>query len=302
MSWLNKITAGLRKTSTSITSGVHKILTHRQLDQEMLDDLEELLITSDIGPHVANGFIKQLAKDKFAKDVTEQEVKDLLLSYIDTKLQVAAVPLDLNRGHQPQVMLLCGTNGSGKTTTAAKIAAQQQQAGKKVMLAACDTFRAAATQQLVTWAERIDCPVITDEEGADAASVAYRALVEARAQKSDLLIIDTAGRLHNKANLMEELAKISRTLKKLDETAPHEVVLVLDAAIGQNALIQAINFQEMIKVTGLIITKLDGTAKGGIAVAIADRLKLPIYYTGFGEGVEDLGPFLPHEFARAILS
>ncbi len=300
MQWLDKIKAGLSKTSASLTAGLSKILVHRKLDNELLESLEELLIASDMGASLAADLVAELARDRFNKEITEEEVKSLLASYITKKLTPLAKPLPIS-AHHPQVILLCGTNGSGKTTTAAKLAAQQIALGRKVMLAACDTFRAAATEQLQIWAERIGCPIVVGAEGSDPASVAYRGYIEAQQGNYDLLLIDTAGRLHNKANLMEELVKICRVLKKIDAEAPHEVVLVLDATIGQNALIQATSFQQMVQITGLIITKLDGTAKGGITVAIADKLKLPIYAIGCGESSDDLGEFIPTAFAAGLL-
>lgn len=300
MNWLSRLTSGLSKTSSQLSSGITGIFTKRKLDDEALEELEGVLIGADLGPKVAAQLVAEFAKERFGKEVTDQEVKEALASNIATLLEPVAHPFS-PEGNKPFVVLVVGVNGNGKTTTIGKLALQFKQSGKKVMLAAADTFRAAAVEQLKVWSERAGVPIVTAPEGTDPASVAYQAVEKARAENIDVLFIDTAGRLHNKQNLMEELGKISRVIKKIDASAPHAVIQVLDGTTGQNALAQVEAFKNLIQVTGLIVTKLDGTARGGVIVALADRFKLPIHAIGVGEGIEDLQAFDPRDVARSMV-
>lgn len=301
MSWFTKLKSGLFKSSNTISKGITQIFTHKTLDQEALDELEDTLIMSDMGTAVAKAIITSLGQDKFAKTVNPEEIKTFLALKISELLNPVAVELDVSKA-KPQVIVVCGVNGNGKTTTIGKLASQYLNQGKKVTLAACDTFRAAAVDQLEIWANRVGCELIKGEPNADPASVAYKALESARESGADLLFIDTAGRMHNKTNLMEELAKIIRVMRKLDDSAPHDVLLVLDATTGQNALAQVETFKNIVNITGLILTKLDGTAKGGILLAIAHKYKIPVYAIGIGEGIDDLNHFDPTDFAKALVS
>lgn len=301
MSLFGKLKDKLFKTSGNISVGLKKVFTHKKLDQEALDLLEETLIMSDMGTDAALAIISDLKKEKFSKEVEESEIREFIARKISEIVEPAAQELDISRRKTPVVVLVCGVNGNGKTTTIGKLAYKYKHSGKRVMLAACDTFRAAAVEQLEVWSKRSNCELVRGEYEADPASVAFRAFERAKAEKYDILLIDTAGRLHNKANLMEELAKITRVLKKLDENVPHEVLLVLDATTGQNALAQVETFKSLVKVSGLILTKLDGTAKGGILVAIAKKYTLPVYAVGVGEGIEDLDKFDPDEFGKALV-
>ncbi len=276
-------------------------LVRRRLDQETLDELEEALVMADLGVETAGELVAALKKERFGKEVSEVEVREVLAERIARILEPWAQPIPHRARFRPQVVLVCGVNGTGKTTTIGKLAKQARDAGLSVMLAACDTFRAAAVEQLQIWGERNGVPVIRGKEGADPAGLAFTALERARAEGVDLLLIDTAGRLHNKQALMDELKKIVRVLKKLDPEAPHDTVLVLDATTGQNAHAQVEIFKEMVSVSGLIVTKLDGTAKGGVVVALARRFGLPIHAVGVGEGIDDLRPFEARAFARALL-
>jgi len=300
MSWLSKLKDGLFKTSTTITEGVTKVFTHKTLDQDALDELEESLIKSDVGVPAASEIVGALAKDKFNKKSTEAEIREFLATKISEILKSSEKKLERDIGLQ--VILVCGVNGNGKTTTVGKLAAKYNAQGKKVMLAACDTFRAAAMDQLKVWAERVGCFIMTGPENSDPASVAYKAMEKARDENYDVLLIDTAGRLHNKSNLMDELAKIIRVIKKIDENVPHDILLVLDSTTGQNALSQVKTFKELADISGLIITKLDGTAKGGVILAIAKQYSIPIHYIGIGEKIEDLDEFKADEFAKALLN
>ena len=299
MSWFSRLKSGLTKTTTTITEGITKVFTHKTLDQDALDELEESLIRADVGVAASSEIIAALSKDKFNKQASEEEIKEFLSDKIQSILVATAKPLEKNQ--DLQVILVCGVNGNGKTTTIGKLASKYQAQGKKVLMAACDTFRAAAMDQLKVWSERVGCEIVVGAENSDPASVAFKAMEKAREEGVDILLIDTAGRLHNKANLMEELAKIIRVIKKIDETAPHDTVLVLDATTGQNALMQVETFKEIVNISGLILTKLDGTAKGGIIVAIAKKFNMPIHYIGVGETIEDLDAFNPRDFARALL-
>ena len=302
--WLSRLSGGLSKSSTRITQGIGDIFTKRKLDQDMLDRLEELLIEADLGPSTSAKVVAAFGRDRFGKDIGEDEVREALAQSIAAILEPVARPMDFARpaGGGPLVVLVCGVNGVGKTTTIGKIAYElSKRDGKKVMMAAGDTFRAAAREQLAIWAQRAGASLLAKEEGADAAAVAYEACEKAIADNVDVLLIDTSGRLHNKSNLMAELQKIVRVLKKRDEALPHAVLLVLDATTGQNAYEQVRIFQEMVSVGGLIVTKLDGSAKGGVVVGLADRFGLPIHMVGVGETAEDLQPFDPAAFARALV-
>jgi fused signal recognition particle receptor len=295
-----RLADGMSKSSTRISDGVSSIFTKRKLDQETLDELEELLITADLGLPAAERITDALAQDKFDKEITDDEVREALADEVAETLRPLEAPLAADAGHRPHVILMIGVNGAGKTTTIGKLAKKFGNEGRTVLLAAGDTFRAAAIEQLTAWGERTDTPVVARDVGADAAGLAFDAVKQAQETGADVLMIDTAGRLQNKSALMDELAKIVRVLKKLDETAPHDVVLVLDATVGQNALSQAQAFSEIAGVTGLVMTKLDGTARGGVLVALADKFKLPIHFIGVGESVDDLQPFRAESFARAL--
>ncbi|PRX31898.1 fused signal recognition particle receptor [Meinhardsimonia xiamenensis] len=280
--------------------GGAKPVVRRTLDDEMLESLEELLIASDMGVETAMRVAANIAEGRMGRRFSTEELKELLAAEIARIMEPVARPLPLY-DRKPQVVLVVGVNGSGKTTTIGKLAAQLRAAGKKVIIAAGDTFRAAAVEQLQVWGERAGVPVMTAPQGADPASLAFDAMTRAEEEGADILLIDTAGRLQNRADLMEELAKIVRVIRKKDPTAPHNTILVLDATTGQNALSQLEIFRKMADVTGLIMTKLDGTAKGGVLVALADRFGLPIHAIGVGEQIDDLAPFDPEEFARALV-
>lgn len=272
----------------------------RALDDEMLEQLEELLIASDMGVDIALRVTANMAEGRYGKQLSATEIKELLATEITNVMEPVARPLPIYP-KTPQVVLVVGVNGSGKTTTIGKLASQFRAAGKKVVIAAGDTFRAAAVEQLQVWGDRAGVPVLTAPEGSDPAALAYDAMVKAEADGADLLMIDTAGRLQNRADLMEELAKIVRVIRKKDPDAPHNTLLVLDATTGQNALRQVELFGQMADVSGLVMTKLDGTAKGGVLVALADKFGLPIHAIGVGEQIDDLQPFDPQEFADALV-
>jgi len=299
--WLARLRAGLSKSSSRLGDGIGGIFARRRLDAETLEELEELLIAADLGPAAAAKLAEDFGKTRLGKDVTPEEVRAALATDIAALLAPVARPLVLDPARKPHVILVVGVNGSGKTTTIGKIAAQLSAEGKRVMLAAGDTFRAAAVEQLRIWGERTGCPVVAGREGADAAGLAFDALERARAEGMDALIVDTAGRLQNKAGLMDELAKIRRVLAKQDPDAPHSCLLVLDATVGQNARGQVETFRDIAGVTGLVVTKLDGTARGGMIVALADGFGLPVHAVGVGEGVDDLRPFAAEDFARGLL-
>jgi fused signal recognition particle receptor len=295
-----RLKSGLSRTSGNLTSGIGDLFTKRKLDQTALDDLEDLLIGADLGPNVAAKVTGRLAENRFDKEVSDDEVREALGQVVEEILAPVAAPLAIDPENRPHVILVVGVNGTGKTTTIGKIANSLKAADKKVVLAAADTFRAAAIDQLKIWGERTNCEVITREVGADPAAVAYEAMAAAKDAGADVLLIDTAGRLHNKSDLMAELEKIVRVIGKQDQTAPHSVLLVLDATTGQNALRQVEVFTEVANVTGLAMTKLDGTARGGVMVAVADRFAIPIHLIGIGEAIDDLQPFDATEFAQAI--
>jgi fused signal recognition particle receptor len=299
--WLARLRAGLARSSDSLRGSIGGIFTRRKLDAASLEELEDALIMADLGVDTAAALTERLRKARFGKDVTETEVREFLADEIAAMLEPWAVPIPHRERFRPQVVLVCGVNGTGKTTTVGKLAKQATDAGLSVVLAACDTFRAAAVAQLQIWGQRNGVSVITGKEGADPAGLAYEALERAQRERAELLLIDTAGRLHNKAALMDELKKIVRVLKKLDPAAPHDTILVLDATTGQNAHRQIEIFKEMVAVSGLIVTKLDGTAKGGVVVSLAQTYKLPVHAVGVGEGIDDLRPFEARPFARALL-
>ncbi len=299
--WWSRLKQGLKRSSDRLGGGLKTIFVARKLDQATLDELEDLLITSDLGTETAASLTKDLAKQRLNQDVTLEEVKAFLASAIEVILAPVAQPLLLDQTRNPHVVLVVGVNGSGKTTTLGKLAKQWQDQGLSVMMAAGDTFRAAAVEQLQIWGQRLGVPVISGEPGADAAGLVYDALVHAQQTDADVLLIDTAGRLQNKAHLMEELKKIQRVLAKVDETAPHSTVLILDGTTGQNAHSQVESFKEIIGLTGLIITKLDGTARGGVVVSLARKFGLPIHAIGIGESADDLRPFTSRDFACNLL-
>ena len=298
--WLGRLSTGLRRSAGALSSGIADILTKRKLDQEAIEDLQDLLIASDLGVATAAKVGAKLAKTRFDQAVAPGEVSAALADEIVRILEPVAAPLEIDAGAKPHVILVVGVNGTGKTSTIGKLAWRLARQGHSVTLVAGDTFRAAAIEQLQIWGRRAGCPVVAGDVGADAAGLAYHALELARAEGGDVLIIDTAGRLQNKAHLMAELEKIVRVLKKLDARAPHSCLLVLDATTGQNAHAQVAAFAESCKVSGLIMTKLDGTAKGGVLVALAEKFGLPIHAVGVGEGIEDLQPFEARALARAL--
>jgi fused signal recognition particle receptor len=298
-SWWQRVRSGLERTSASLGSAITDLVAKRRLDQSMLDEIEDVLIRADLGVDSAARIAAAVGEGRYDKAITPEEVKAVVASEVEKVLGPVAKPLTID-GFKPFVALVVGVNGSGKTTVIGKLAAKFHAEGRSVMLAAGDTFRAAAIDQLKVWGGRSGASVIARPPGSDAAGLAFDALSEARGEEIDVLLIDTAGRLQNKAVLMDELEKIVRVMKKLDPQAPHAVLLVLDATVGQNALSQVEVFRNIAGVTGLVMTKLDGTARGGILVAIAAKYALPVHYIGVGEGVDDLAPFAAREFARAI--
>ncbi len=298
--WFTRLRQGLGRSANAISDGVTGIFTKAKLDSATLEELEDLLIQSDLGAQVAMEITRALGTERLNRDISTTEVRAFLATQIADILRPIAVPLSIDVTKKPYVILVTGVNGTGKTTTIGKLAHLLRGEGHKVMLAAGDTFRAAAIEQLQIWGERAGAPVISGNQGSDASGLVYEALSQARAAQADVLLIDTAGRLQNKTGLMEELRKINRVLAKQDATAPHAVLLVLDATTGQNAISQVEVFREVAKVSGLIMTKLDGTARGGILVAVARKFGLPIHAIGVGEGIEDLRPFDADQFARAL--
>ena len=300
MSWLKKLTSGLSKTSARVTSSLSSLLGRSSIDASSIEEVEDALIIADLGTAAAARLAERVRRHKFDGEVTAQALAGALADGITEILEPVAAPLVPQAGNRPHVVLLVGVNGSGKTTTAGKLAQQWRQEGKSVMLAAGDTFRAAAIEQLQIWGERTGTEVISGAQGGDAAALAYQALEKARAQDTDVLIIDTAGRLQNRTELMDELAKIVRVIRKLDDNAPHDSVIVLDGTVGQNALSQVSAFQDIADVSGLIVTKLDGSAKGGVVIALAEKFQLPVHAVGVGEGADDLQPFEARDFANAL--
>ncbi len=299
--WLSRLKDGLSRTTSRLTDGITQAISGRKLDDATLEALEETLITADIGVATAAKLTQTLAAEKFDKEVTDEEVRESLAAQITEILEPVARPLSPDPAKKPHVVLVAGVNGSGKTTTIGKLAKLFTGEGKSVMLAAGDTFRAAAIDQLKIWGERTGAPVIARETGADAAGLAFDALEAAQKENADLLLIDTAGRLQNREDLMAELQKIIRVIRKIDETAPHSCLLVLDATVGQNAHSQVENFKAMTEVSGLVMTKLDGTARGGVIVALAEKFGLPVHAIGVGEGEDDLRPFDARDFARNLM-
>ena len=281
--WFNRLKQGLKKSSTALTEGISSIFTKKRLDASTLEELEDLLIMSDLGVTVSSRVCARLAKNRFDKTISAEEVQQALAEEIGVIMNKVAIPLTVNKENVPHVILMVGVNGAGKTTTIGKLANQFKNQGKKVMLAAGDTFRAAAIEQLQIWGQRNDVPVISGKIGADAAGLAYDALKQARETNMDILLIDTAGRLQNKSYLMDELKKIIKVIKKFDETAPHDTVLILDATTGQNAVLQTEVFLDLAEITGIIMTKLDGTARGGVLVSCAEKFGLPVHAIGVGE-------------------
>lgn len=298
--WLARLKAGLAKSSSKLSENISGVFTKRKLDPDKLEELEDVLIRADLGVETAMRVTEALARGRYDKGISAENVRGVLAQEIERILLPVAKPLELDSGARPHVILVVGVNGTGKTTTIGKLAARFIRDGRKVMLAAGDTFRAAAIDQLKVWGERSGAPVVCRPVGSDASGLAYDALREAQATARDVLIIDTAGRLQNKQALMDELEKVVRVIRKLDPTAPHDVILVLDATTGQNALSQVEIFRERAGVTGLVMTKLDGTARGGILVAIAAKYGIPVHAIGVGEGIDDLQPFDAGEFARAL--
>ena len=301
LGFFSRLKEGLTRSTQKLTTGISTVFIKRTLDDAALADLEELLIAADLGPAAAEQIIASFRSSRFGTDVTDTEVKQALAAEIAVILQPVAVPLVIDRTLRPHVVLVVGVNGTGKTTTIGKLALQYRDAGLRPVLVAGDTFRAAAVEQLQVWGQRTGAPVVSGAPGADSAGLAFDALTRARADGADVLLVDTAGRLHNKGALMEELAKLIRVMRKQDASAPHSVVLVLDATTGQNAMEQVRVFSDLVAVTGLVVTKLDGSARGGIVVALAQAFGLPVHAVGVGEQAGDLRAFDAGEFARGLV-
>ena len=301
LGWFSRLKQGLKKSSSALTEGITGIFTKKRLDASTLEELEDLLIMSDLGVAVSARVCERLAKNRFDKSISAEEVQQALAEEIGEIMEDVAKPLEVNGENTPHVILMVGVNGAGKTTTIGKMAKQFKNQGKSVMLAAGDTFRAAATQQLQIWGQRNNIPVVVGKEGCDAAGLIYDAIEKARNTNTDILMVDTAGRLQNKGYLMDELKKIIRVISKFDQTAPHNTVLILDATTGQNAVLQTEVFLEMAGITGIIMTKLDGTARGGVLVACAEKFRLPIHAIGVGETIDDLQPFDAADFSKMLV-
>ena len=301
MSWLKKLTEGLKKTSSSAKSKLSGIFIGKKIDADTMESLEEALISSDLGVSASQKIVKEFEKNYSGKTSDQEELLEALSKSISKILEPLEKELIVSDDHHPHIMMLVGVNGSGKTTTAGKLAKRFSQQGKKVILVAADTFRAAAIEQLKGWAEKTSVELISAERGADPAALVYQSIEKARIQKTDLILIDTAGRLQNRIELMEELAKIVRVIKKLEPEAPHDSLIVLDGTVGQNALSQLKAFLDVAAITGLIMTKLDGSARGGVLVALAEEFGLPIHLIGVGETAEDLQDFNAMAYSRALL-
>ncbi len=302
LGFFGRLKAGLARSTAKLTDAIGSVFTKRKLDDAALEELEETLIAADLGVSASGRIVESFRRTRFGREVTPEEVKAALAEEIATILAPVAQPLVVTRGHRPHVVLVVGVNGTGKTTTIAKLAEQYRAQGLKVWMVAGDTFRAAAVEQLQIWGERTGAHVVAPAKpGADAAGLAFDALRDARAAGADVLLVDTAGRLHNKSALMEELRKVVRVLKRDDATIPHDTLLVLDATTGQNAVSQVRVFKEMVDVTGLVVTKLDGSAKGGVVVALAQEFALPVHAVGVGEKAADLRPFEARDFARSLV-
>ena len=299
--WLSRLRDGLRRSSSRLSDGIGAIFAGRRLDASTLEELEELLIASDLGVATASRLSAALAKTRFDGEVSADGVREAMADEIVRILEPVAVPLAADPAHRPHIVLVAGVNGSGKTTTIGKLGKRFAEEGKSVMFAAGDTFRAAAIEQLRIWGERAGAPVVARDPGSDAASLAFEAVDAAREAGSDVLIVDTAGRLQNRDDLMQQLRKMVRVIRKQDATAPHDCLLVLDATVGQNAHSQVETFRAMCDLTGLVVTKLDGSARGGVLVALAEKFGLPVHAVGVGEGEDDLRPFEAHAFARSLL-
>lgn len=297
---ISRLKEGLSRSTQKLGGGISDIFRKRRLDDAALEELEDLLIAADLGTEAAARVIAAFRRSRFGREVTDEEIKEALAEEIAAILQPVARPLALDPTKKPHVILVVGVNGTGKTTTIGKLAQQYRAQGLRPMLVAGDTFRAAAVEQLQVWGQRTDCPVVAGPPNADAAGLTFDALTRS-AGRADVLLIDTAGRLHNKSVLMDELTKIIRVMRKQDPTAPHTVLLVLDATTGQNAIQQVKVFKEMVAVTGLIVTKLDGSARGGIVIALAETFGLPVHAVGVGEKASDLRPFDAAEFARSLV-
>ncbi|MCK7472869.1 MAG: signal recognition particle-docking protein FtsY [Rhodopseudomonas palustris] len=299
-SWWRRLSDGLKRTSSSIGTALAEFVSKRKLDRAMLEEIEDVLLRADLGTDVSARIAAAVGEGRYDKMISASDVKAIVAAEVEKVLAPVAQPLVIDTAHKPFVILMVGVNGSGKTTTIGKLAARLSGEGRKVMMAAGDTFRAAAIEQLKVWGDRTGTPVVAGAQGSDAASLAFNALSQAKAEGRDVLLIDTAGRLQNRAELMSELEKVVRVIRKVDASAPHAVLLVLDATVGQNALSQVEAFSRTAGVTGLVMTKLDGTARGGILVALAEKHKIPVHFIGVGEGVEDLSPFTAADFAKAI--
>lgn len=300
--WLSRLRSGLSRSSSRLAGDIGGVFRGQKIDAATLDELEDILIMADLGVATAGKLRTELERKRVDSDADAEDVSRVLASSVAEILEPVARPIsDLVSRGALRVILVAGVNGTGKTTTIGKLAARFTESGSQVMLAAADTFRAAAIDQIKIWGERVDAPVIAGAQGDDPAAIAFDAITQARETGADVLLIDTAGRLHNKTDLMAELEKIIRVIRKVDEEAPHEVLLVLDATTGQNALSQVETFRDLVQVSGLIVTKLDGSARGGIIVALADKFALPIYAVGVGEGVDDLRPFEALPFAHSLL-
>ena len=299
-SWFSRLKNGLSRSSGQLTENITSVFTKRKLDEDTLQDLEDILIQADLGIETAMNITETLASQRMGKDISDMEVREFLAEEVEKVLDPVAAELELDLDHTPHVILVVGVNGSGKTTTIGKLGQKLYDAGFSTLLVAGDTFRAAAIEQLKIWGDRTQSPVVSRPLGSDAAGLAYDAYSQALDEGRDVMLMDTAGRLQNKTELMDELEKIIRVLKKQDPTAPHTVLLTLDATTGQNAMNQVEIFKDVSGVNGLVMTKLDGTARGGIMVAIASKFRLPVYFIGVGEQVDDLEPFEARDFARSI--